>query len=141
MPINNLNGSLLVMKDDSIDKLEEWLNPDASKMLKDKEVSKKKELADERHELGLLLSSLPSKPPQAGSREYEAFLRIQAKIQLLKEKVSKKHDELMEILKTEEKISREIQGGKNYPPHKWFSFKFYRINPVFNKKLFYLLLY
>jgi len=34
------------------------------------------------------------------------------KVQQLKKKISKKHDELMEILKNEEKINREIQDNK-----------------------------
>ena len=50
---------------------------------------------DERHELSILLSQeFP-----IGSREYE---EIQKQLQNLKERISKKHNDLMEILKAED---------------------------------------
>jgi len=77
--------------------------------LHDKGLSAKKELKDERHELADLLSNIPNPPPKPGSKEYGHYLSVQKQIQSLKERISKTHDQLMEILKTEEKISREIQ--------------------------------
>lgn len=75
----------------------------------DKGTAAKKKLAEERHELGLLLAAMSEKPPLPGTKEHEAFLHRQQKIQTLKEQICKKHNELMDILKNEEKISREIQ--------------------------------
>jgi hypothetical protein len=75
----------------------------------DQGLATKKELADERHELNILLGKLPEKAPKPGSKDYDEYLQIQKEIESLKKKVSQKHDELMEILKNEEKISREIQ--------------------------------
>lgn len=88
-----------------------------SNLLHEKELSKKKELSEERHELSTLMSSLPKTPPEKGSREYEAYERILKQIENLKGKVSKKHDELMDILKEEEKISKELsQKNKDRDP-------------------------
>lgn len=75
----------------------------------DRGLAAKRELADDRHELGKLLKQLPEVAPKPGSKEYAEYVQTQKEIQSLKEKVSQKHDELMEILKNEEKISREIQ--------------------------------
>ncbi|HSX10794.1 MAG TPA: hypothetical protein VLF94_03645 [Chlamydiales bacterium] len=58
----------------------------------------KKELADERLELVKLLAQLPP---------------THKDVQALKEKISKNHDELMEILKNEESLSREF-GKKRF---------------------------
>jgi hypothetical protein len=55
------------------------------------------------------LAKSPPHPRAVGPKEHASYLHIQTQIQSLKEKVSKKHDQLMEILKSEEKISREIQ--------------------------------
>ncbi len=62
--------------------------------LHDKGIAAKKELAAERTELARLLAG--------GERSEE-------EINSIRKRISQKHDELMEILKTEEKISREIQ--------------------------------
>lgn len=99
-----------------IERLEEILVNPADKTfnsLHDKELSAKKELADERHELAILLGKLPQKLPKSGSKAHTEYLLVQQQVQSLKEKISKKHDELMEILKNEEKISREIQENKS----------------------------
>lgn len=95
-----------------IERLEEIIPHPADKTfnaLHDQGISTKKELADERHELGILLGRLPKNPPAPGTREHQAYLHTLKQIQSLKEKISKKHDQLMEILKREENISREIQ--------------------------------
>lgn len=95
-----------------IERLEEIIPHPADKTfnsLHDRGLSAKKELTDERHELGMLVAKLPKQPPKKGSKDYEDYLIIQKEIQSLREKVSKKHDELMEILKNEEKICREMQ--------------------------------
>lgn len=81
--------------------------------LHDKGLTAKKELAQERHELGLLMSQLPQTIPQNGTQEHFHYTEMQKQIETLKQRVSKKHDELMEILKSEEKISREIQQKKS----------------------------
>ncbi len=98
-----------------LERLEEVLIHPSDKTfnsLHDQELSTKKELAEERHELNALLEKLPKKIPKSGSRAHAEYLLIQQQIQKLKEKISKKHDDLMEILKNEEKISREIQEKK-----------------------------
>jgi len=95
-----------------IERLEEIIPHPADKTfnsLHDQGLSAKKELADERHELGILLGKLPKKPPSSGTKEHAVYLQTQKQIQHLKERISKTHDQLMEILKNEEKISREIQ--------------------------------
>lgn len=95
-----------------VERLEEILAHPADKTfnaLHDKGIQRKKELTDERHELGRLLTKIPSPIPNPGTKEHTDYLQIQKQIQTLKERVSKTHDELMEILKNEEKISREIQ--------------------------------
>ncbi len=95
-----------------IERLEEIIPHPSDKTfnaLHDQGLLAKKELADERHELGSLLAKLPKNPPPHGTKEYNAYQITQQQIQLLKEKISKTHDQLMEILKKEEKISREIQ--------------------------------
>ncbi len=97
-----------------VERLEETLFHPADKTfnsLHDQALRTKKELTDERHELNRLLKILPSPPPKAGTTEHEAYLKVQQQIQELKEMVAKTHDELMEILKKEEKISRDIQEG------------------------------
>lgn len=95
-----------------IERLEEIFPHPADKTfnsLHDQGLSTKKELAAERHELGLLLAKLPLKPPSPGTKGHADYLHIQKQIESLKNRISKKHDQLMEILKHEEKISREIQ--------------------------------
>jgi len=95
-----------------IERLEEIFPHPADKTfnsLHDQGLLTAKELAAERRELGLLLAKSPPHPPAVGTKEHESYLHIQTQIQSLKEKVAKKHDQLMEILKNEEKISREIQ--------------------------------
>ncbi len=62
--------------------------------LRGKSLLTKKQLAQHRHELTQLLAS-------NAAPENE--------IRSIRKQISQKHDELMEILKTEEKISREIQ--------------------------------
>jgi hypothetical protein len=107
-------------KDDPepVERLEEMTVHPADKTyhtIHNRGLSAKKELADDRRELGLLLNQLSTNPPPAkGSREHAAYLRMQKEIETLKVKVSEKHDQLMEILKHEERIGREIQE-KNKP--------------------------
>ena len=101
-------------KDDPepIERLEEIIANPADRTfssLHDQGLNAKKELAEERKELAALLGKLPNRPCKPGSKEDELLRQTQTQIQILKEKISKKHDELMEILKNEEKISREIQ--------------------------------
>jgi hypothetical protein len=102
-------------KEDSepVERLEEIIAHPADKTfnaLHDKGLVAKKELNDERRELANLLSKFPNPPPKPGTKEHAAYLQTQKQIQSLKERISKTHDELMEILRSEEKISREIQG-------------------------------
>lgn len=78
-------------------------------MLHEKEILAKKELSQERHDLSLLLSSLPEKPPPIGTQEHTNYLRIEKEIAKVKSKIAEKHEELMEILKNEEKINQEIR--------------------------------
>lgn len=95
-----------------MERLEEILFHPADKTfncLHDKELAKKKELANERIELATLMGKLAKHPPKKGSEEHKEYEKTQEEIQILKEKISKNHDELMEILKNEEKISREMQ--------------------------------
>ncbi len=95
-----------------IERLEEIIPHPSDKTfntLHDQGLLAKRELADERHELGILLGKLPTNPPLSGTKEHNAYQITLNQIQLLKEKISKTHDQLMEILKREEKISREIQ--------------------------------
>jgi hypothetical protein len=94
-----------------VERLEEILSHPADKTyrsLHDQGMQRRKELVDDRQELGWLLSQLPSPLPNPGTLEYANYVQVQKQIQCLKEKVSKNHNELMEILKHEEKISREI---------------------------------
>lgn len=77
--------------------------------LHDKQLAAKKELTEERHQLAHLMAKLPPISPKKGEIGYEEYGQILQQIQLLKQKISKKHDDLMEILKHEEKIIREIQ--------------------------------
>lgn len=63
--------------------------------LHDQGLSVKKQLCQERDRLSNLLQSEPS--PE-----------VQKEIQAIKASISQKHNELMEILKLEEKICREI---------------------------------
>lgn len=105
------------MEDDPepIERLEEIVAHPADKTfnaLHDRELATKRELAQERHELAVLLTKFAGVPPKKGSRDYEAYVENQKEMQVLKEKISKKHDELMEILKNEEKISKEFQEKK-----------------------------
>lgn len=102
-------------KDDPepVEKLEEMIVHPADKTyhtIHSRGLSAKKELADDRRELGLLLNQLSAHPlPAKGTREHAAYLQMQKDIEALKAKVSEKHDQLMEILKHEERIGREIQ--------------------------------
>lgn len=66
-------------------------------MVKEDPVEKLEEFIGKIHEVG--------KPPD--SKDYAAYL------QSIKAKVSKNHNELIEILRNEEKISREIQENKS----------------------------
>ena len=84
-----------------IERLEEIIAHPADRTfnaLHDRALAVQKELASERRELGELLGRQESK---------------EIDIQTLKRKISKTHDELMEILKNEEKISREIQENNS----------------------------
>ena len=84
-----------------MERLEEILANPADKTfnaLHDKAIAVKKELASERHGLQVLL----------GKRESPS-----SEIQALKKKISKTHNELLDILRTEEKISREIQENNS----------------------------
>lgn len=87
-----------------VERLEEILPPSRSQS-----AQRKKDLADERQELALLLGKLPNPPPKKGSKGYETYAQIQNQIQDLKAKITKTHNDLMEILKSEEKISREFE--------------------------------
>jgi hypothetical protein len=95
-----------------VERLEEIIAHPADKTfnaLHDKGLLAKKELNDERRELANLLSKIPNPTPKPGTQEHTAYLQIQQEIQSIKAKISKTHDALMEILRSEEKISREIQ--------------------------------
>lgn len=95
-----------------VERLEEILVNPADKTfnsLHDQGLLAKRELAEERHELGLLMAKLPNKAPSPGSKEHVYYLQTLKLIENLKTRISKKHDQLMEILKNEERISREIQ--------------------------------
>ncbi len=95
-----------------IERLQEILAHPSDKTfnaLHDKGLSTKKELSNERQELATLMTKLPATPPKPTSIEYKSYIQILIEIQKIKEKISQKHNELMEILKNEEKISREIQ--------------------------------
>lgn len=95
-----------------IERLEEIVIHPADKTfttLHDKSLLAKKELSNERDELAALLAKLPSAPPKPHTKEHQAYQQTQSQIRALKGQIAKKHDELMEILKTEERISREIQ--------------------------------
>lgn len=99
-----------------VERLQEIIAHPADKTfnaMHDRGLFAKRELADERHELRILFGKMPEMPPKPGSKEYNEYVQTQNEIQSLKEKVSKKHDELMEILKNEEKISREIQENNS----------------------------
>ena len=98
--------------DQTLAKLEEMISHPADitySSLQNRESATKRDLSKERSELTSLLNSLPTKAPKAGTKESESYLNVQKQIQILKERISKKHDELMEILKNEVKISQEIQ--------------------------------
>ncbi|MBX7067356.1 MAG: hypothetical protein K1X28_09005 [Parachlamydiales bacterium] len=90
-----------------VERLEEFFPHSAA----NQSAQRKKDLADIRQELAILLGKLPNPAPKKGSKGYETYCQIQSQIQDLKTKISKTHDDLMEILKSEEKLSREI--GKN----------------------------
>ncbi|MBS0625194.1 MAG: hypothetical protein JSS32_04015 [Verrucomicrobia bacterium] len=102
-------------KDEAMLRLEEIIghptNPTYSSLL-DQERATKKELSRERHDLAQLLAALPSKAPKKGTKAFDSYQKTLKQIQVLKVSISKKHDELMDILKNEERISREIQGDK-----------------------------
>jgi hypothetical protein len=70
--------------------------------------SAKKEPFPEKQELAQLLQSLPVKLPPAGTSEHEAYLAIERKIAALKERIVKTHGEWMEMVDSEEKISRDL---------------------------------
>jgi hypothetical protein len=96
-----------------VERLEEIIAHPADKTfnaLHDKGLVAKKELNNERRELANLLGKIPNPLPKPGTKEYDGYLQTQNQIQSIKAKISKTHDELMEILRSEEKISREIQG-------------------------------
>ncbi len=96
-----------MMQEEPIEKLEEII---ADKTFSaHKRMFARKNPPDEWHELSLLLAKLPTKPPKPRSKEYAQYTQ---QILSLKEKISKKHDELMEILKNEEKTIREIREKK-----------------------------
>ncbi len=95
-----------------VERLEEIIAHPADRTfnaLHDKGLVAKKELNDERRELADLLSKLPASPTKPGTKEHAAYVQTQKQIQSIKEKITKAHDALMEILRSEEKISREIQ--------------------------------
>ncbi|PIS03322.1 MAG: hypothetical protein COT85_00555 [Chlamydiae bacterium CG10_big_fil_rev_8_21_14_0_10_42_34] len=74
--------------------------------LQDKSRHIKKELKEERDALSALMKQLPENSLELDSKGVQSTLK---QIELLKEKIAQKHDELMEILKNEEKISKTIQ--------------------------------
>lgn len=95
-----------------VERLEEILFHPADKTfnrLHDQGLATKKTLRDERQELTDLLNRLKNPPPKKGTKEYQEYTQTQKEIEALKERISKTHNELMEILKNEERISREIQ--------------------------------
>lgn len=101
--------------DEAMLRLEEMIGHPADQTynsLLDQERAAKKVLSKERQDLTSLLNNIPPKIPKAGTKEFEAYQKVQIQIQALKQRISKKHDELMDILRNEEKISREIQGPK-----------------------------
>lgn len=95
-----------------IERLEEAFQNPADKIfnsLHDKELTTKKELAEERKELTALLAQMPGSAPKKGTEEHRIYQQSQKQIQALKKQIAKNHEELMEILKAEEKFTREIQ--------------------------------
>jgi len=94
-----------------LEKMDEFSNPADKTLLflQEQSRSAKEELSSERLELNKLLALLPDSPPKKGSSDYSDYLKIQERIRALKNQVIQKHDELMEILKNEERMSREIQ--------------------------------
>lgn len=97
---------------DPVERLEEIIPHPADKSfnsLHNESTKRKKELADEREELAKLLNRIPNSPPKQGSQGYQDYNQIQKQIEEMKSKISKTHNELMEILKNEEKLSREIR--------------------------------
>ncbi|MDE3047261.1 MAG: hypothetical protein KGI83_02805 [Verrucomicrobiota bacterium] len=74
---------------------------------------RKKELTDVRQELVALLNKLPNPPPKKGTPGYETYRQMQSQIQDLKAKLSKTHDEWMELLKAEDKLSKELGENKS----------------------------
>lgn len=81
--------------------------------LHDKGLNLKNELKEKRHELSLLISRLPSPAPKRGSSEYPRYQQMLQKIQDLKGTIAQTHDELMEILKNEEKINTNHSKSTN----------------------------
>ncbi|OGN63503.1 MAG: hypothetical protein A3E80_01915 [Chlamydiae bacterium RIFCSPHIGHO2_12_FULL_49_9] len=61
--------------------------------------SAKKEFSEDHLELEAILKNLLSSPPPAGTKEHAAYIQAEAQIKELKERVSKRHSELMETLK------------------------------------------
>jgi hypothetical protein len=97
-----------------IERLEEIINHPADKTLhalQSQSFHTKKELSQERHELSLLSQNLPSTPPPSNTPEHTTYLQLQSQLDALRKKISQTHNELMEILKTEERISREISNN------------------------------
>lgn len=86
-------------KKDPLDRLEEILLPAQEQ---------KKEFSQEKQELANLLKKLPDKIPSPQSPEHPSYLMLKKEILELKERIAKKHKEWMEMVKTEEKVCREI---------------------------------
>ena len=69
--------------------------------------SAQKNLSQERNNLNRLLNCLPAHSPKDGTKEHELYQNIQMQIQLIKNQISEEHNELMEILKNQEKSNKK----------------------------------
>jgi|GEM_PF-6108223 hypothetical protein len=66
-----------------------------------------KQLSQERSRLNHLLKSLPLSLPKQGTKERESYKNIEMQIEIIKKQISMEHNELMEILKNEEKQTKK----------------------------------
>ena len=98
--------------DEPLERLELALIHPADKTfntLHDQALATKRELSAARGNLRNLLEQLPEKTPKAKTQEHKAYLSTLEKVQNVKKTIVQKNDELMEILKTKERISQEMQ--------------------------------
>lgn len=66
-----------------------------------------KELSENRAAMQRLSESLPEKPPEPSSPQFEAYQRIQTELESLKAQVAEKNDELIQILKHLDSLSSD----------------------------------